>query len=152
MWKALLSFCLVPAWVWAQSYTASVRGIVTDSTQAAVPGAKVVAVETARGLEHQATADAAGRYVLTPLPPGNYTLTVEAAGFRKHTHIATLGQVVENRFIVSTPILNRNPLSLVMLAPGVTPSNNSAGGVSNTNFVAKGTRNSPIAGSPTAPA
>ncbi|MGH9660490.1 MAG: carboxypeptidase-like regulatory domain-containing protein, partial [Bryobacteraceae bacterium] len=175
-----LCYGLFPALVWAQSYTASVRGVVTDSSHAAVPSAKVTFVEVQRSLEHPTTTDSGGRYVLTALPPGEYVLTAEAPGFRKfsqpafrlevqqqatinvelsvgdlatsvdvqgaapllNTTIATLGQVVENRLIVSTPILNRNPLSLVMLAPGITPSNNAAGGVSNTNFVANGTRNS----------
>jgi len=179
MAKLLVYLCFAPAVLLAQSYTASVRGVVTDSTQASVPSVKVTAMEAARNVPHTTTTDSAGRYVLTALPPGSYVLTVEASGFRKHTQpvfqlevqqqatinveltvgevtttvevqaatpllnttIATLGQVVENRFIQSAPILNRNPLSLVMLAPGITPSNNSAGGVSNTNFVANGTRN-----------
>src|SRR5262249_42745133 len=78
------------------------------------------------------------------LSVGEVTTIVEVAGTAPllNTTIATLGQVIENRFILSAPIVSRNPLALVMLAPGITPSNISAGGVSNTNFVANGTRNS----------
>ena len=36
------SLLLLPALLLAQSYTASVRGVVTDASEAAVPGAKVV--------------------------------------------------------------------------------------------------------------
>ncbi|MBI3698298.1 MAG: TonB-dependent receptor [Acidobacteria bacterium] len=69
----------------SQSYTASIRGVVTDPTQSAVPNAQVVATETRRNILQRATTDAAGRYVLTNLPPGEYTLTAEASGFKKYT-------------------------------------------------------------------
>lgn len=180
MRKALLLLLGLPIMVFAQSFTASVRGLVTDQTRAAIPGAAVTLTETDRNLTHRTTTDEAGRYVLTALPPGTYALTVELAGFRKYTQsgiklevqqqatlnaelslgevtetvevqatapllnttIATLGQVVENKFIQSIPLAGRNPMALVMTAPGLVPSNISAGGVSNVNFVANGTRNS----------
>jgi hypothetical protein len=68
----------------AQSYTAAVRGVVTDASGAIVPGAKVVLTEADRNVPHPAATDPAGRYVITALPPGNYTLSVEATGFKKH--------------------------------------------------------------------
>jgi hypothetical protein len=180
MRKLLLFFLSVSVVIWAQSYTASVRGIVTDPTQALVPLASVTITDVERNLRYNATTDEAGRYMLTALPPGRYTLTVEASGFQTHTQpafrlevqqqatinvelvlsgvtttievteatpllnttIATLGQVVENKLILSTPLLARNPMALTMLTPGLVPSNNSPGGVLNTNFVANGVRNS----------
>src|SRR5258708_32063788 len=64
---------------WSQSsYTAAVRGLVTDASGAAVPGAKVTATETERNVPHTVVADDAGRYALTALPPGKYSLSVEA--------------------------------------------------------------------------
>ncbi len=178
--RVLLLLFGFPVLVWAQSYTASVRGIVTDQTQAAVPAAQVTLTDVNRNQAYTTMADSEGRYVLAALPPGTYVLAVEAAGFRKHTQpafrlevqqqatinaqlslgevtetvqvqasapmlnttIATLGQVVENKFILSMPLAGRNPMALVMLAPGLVPSNISVGGVANVNFVANGTRNS----------
>src|SRR3954463_7556453 len=75
---------LLPALLLAQSYTASVRGVVTDSSQAAMPGAKVVVTDVSRNIAHSATTDTSGRYVITALPPGSYELTVEASGFNKY--------------------------------------------------------------------
>jgi hypothetical protein len=66
----------------AQSFTASVRGVVTDPTQAMVPGATVTATDVQRNLNHSATTDGAGRYVFLSLPPGIYKLTAKAQGFR----------------------------------------------------------------------
>src|SRR5262245_17472870 len=174
------SLVLLQALLLAQSYTASVRGVVTDGSQATVPEAKVTATDVNRNTAHSVLTDSSGRYVITALPPGNYELTVEAPGFNKHsqpaftlqvqqqatvdvelslgaletvvnveagasllnTTSATLGQVVENKYILSLPLAGRTPLSLVALTPGVTPSNLNPGGQSNTNFIANGTRNS----------
>src|SRR4051794_28222234 len=70
---------------WSQSsYTASVRGVVTDRSGAAVVGAKIGVTETERNVPHAVVSDEAGRFAITALPPGNYTLTVEAPGFRKY--------------------------------------------------------------------
>ena len=72
-----------PTLFFGQSFTASVRGVVTDSAQAAVPAAKVTVTDVDRNLEHKTQADAMGRYVILALPPGAYTLSAEAAGFQK---------------------------------------------------------------------
>lgn len=68
---------------YAQSFTASVRGTVTDDTGAAVPAAKVIVTDADRGTIFRGEADGSGRYTVTALPPGNYVLTVEASGFKK---------------------------------------------------------------------
>src|SRR6266545_66392 len=73
------------ALIWCQSYTATVRGHVTDTSGASVPGARVVITEAQRGVEHATFTDGLGRYVLTALPPGEHTFTVEAGGFKKYS-------------------------------------------------------------------
>src|SRR6266446_7537508 len=67
------------------SYTAAVRGVVTDASAAAVPGAKVTLTESDRNVPHTVTADDAGRYAVPALPPGKYALNVEARGFKRYT-------------------------------------------------------------------
>src|SRR5216684_783370 len=67
------------------SFTAAVRGVVTDSSGAAVAGARVTITESDRNVPHNVVADDAGRYAITALPPGRYSLKVEAAGFKKYT-------------------------------------------------------------------
>lgn len=73
---------------WSQSFTAAVRGVVTDPTGAAVPNAKVIITEAERNVQHPTTTDDQGRYHVSALPPGQYTLTVEASGFRRHSQSA----------------------------------------------------------------
>src|SRR5215813_15449470 len=72
--------------LWSQSsYTAAVRGVVTDATGAAVSGAKVTLTESERNVAHVVMADNEGRYAVTALPPGKYSLNVESAGFKRYT-------------------------------------------------------------------
>ncbi|MGH8247257.1 MAG: carboxypeptidase regulatory-like domain-containing protein, partial [Gammaproteobacteria bacterium] len=84
----LAALFVFPALAGAQSFTASIRGTVTDPSQAGVPGARVVATQVDRNAEHVATTDSVGRYVLTALPPGRYSLTAEATGFKRYSQPA----------------------------------------------------------------
>jgi hypothetical protein len=61
----------------------SLSGTVTDRTGAVIAGASVTAVETATGAAHQVKTDAGGHYAIGGLPPGNYRLEGQSAGFRK---------------------------------------------------------------------
>lgn len=168
------------SFVYAQSFTASVRGTVADQSGAVVPGAKITVTETDRGTTSSTVADEQGRYSVTALQPGNYSLVVEAQGFKKfssgkfvlqvqqqatldakmevgdvsttvevtgsaalvNTTIANLGQVVENKYIISLPNINRSAMSLTYMTPGVVGSGGRANTDTNTNFVANGSRNS----------
>ena len=78
-----LVWLFLPIMAWAQSYTASVRGTVTDPTHSAVPGVSVTATDVERNVKRAAKTDEAGRYNFTALPPGHYTLAFEAPGFQK---------------------------------------------------------------------
>src|SRR4051794_22212686 len=86
--KSLTGFFLFSALTWAQSFTGSVRGSITDTSKAAVPGAKVTATDADRNLEYPTVADSSGRYSFPTLPAARYALTVEAPGFKKTTHPA----------------------------------------------------------------
>src|SRR6185436_8732568 len=65
----------------AQSFTATVRGTVKDSSGSSVPLAAVTITDNDRGTSQATVADDAGRFVLSALPPGQYVVTVEANGF-----------------------------------------------------------------------
>ena len=172
-------FLLTAGLVLSQSYTAALRGVITDASGAAIPAAQVIVTEADRNVKHTAVTDEAGRYFLSALPPGKYTLSVEATGFNRHSQSAftlalaqqatmdiqlqvgavsstvevsasapllnttnsALGQVIENKYIITLPNIGRDSLSLAYLTPGVV---GSAGrpGDNSTNFVANGGRNS----------
>jgi predicted heme/steroid binding protein len=66
----------------AQSDLATISGFVKDQSGATVPGAKIV-VRNKSGVERQAATNDSGYYAITNMPPGLYTMTVEAAGFQR---------------------------------------------------------------------
>jgi hypothetical protein len=57
-------------------------GVVTDARGAAVPRAKVTAVNQSTGLERSVNTSAVGEFLIPLLPPGVYTVTVDASGFQ----------------------------------------------------------------------
>jgi hypothetical protein len=75
----------ISAAVWGQGLTGSIVGTVTDPTNAVVPRAKITIKNVNTNAEKQTTADADGVFRALGLVPGEYTVTVEASGFRKTT-------------------------------------------------------------------
>lgn len=62
--------------------TALLRGTVTDSSGAVVPGATVTMTNVATGVSEKRPTDENGRYLFTGLKPAAYTAKVEVAGFK----------------------------------------------------------------------
>src|ERR1700677_90360 len=79
---ALLAFCVSGAW--AQS-SATLSGVVTDPSGAAVAHAQVVVHSLATGLDRTVTTDEAGAYAVPSLQPGDYKVQVKASGFSMDT-------------------------------------------------------------------
>jgi hypothetical protein len=69
----------------AQSSFGSLVGNVSDSTGAAIPGAEVTLTNVATSEKRNTTSNATGDYQLLSLPPGEYSLTVSGAGFKRFT-------------------------------------------------------------------
>ena len=79
-----LAFFLAVTCAWAQTGTTSLRGVVSDKTGATVANAKVTLTNSGQGLKREFSTNGAGEYEFLALPPGNYSLTVEMAGFRRY--------------------------------------------------------------------
>ncbi|MFY9561359.1 MAG: TonB-dependent receptor [Terriglobales bacterium] len=80
--STLLLLCGISI-VFAQgSYTAQIRGTVTDQSGAIVRDAVVTITNDATGISAVAHSNQQGLYILTGLRPATYTLKAEAAGFR----------------------------------------------------------------------
>lgn len=76
-------FCAMCMPGFSQVATAELTGTVLDTTGAAVANAKITATNVATNLSHDTVSDASGNYIISLLPPGDYTVTAEAAGFRR---------------------------------------------------------------------
>ncbi|WP_433983931.1 carboxypeptidase-like regulatory domain-containing protein [Tunturiibacter empetritectus] len=67
----------------AQLTNGDVIGTVTDTTGAVIPGAKVTLTNTGTKVAAIATTNDTGDYTFNLLNPGQYTVTIEAKGFKK---------------------------------------------------------------------
>src|SRR5438552_8431293 len=65
---------------------AEITGIVTDTSGAAVPDAKVSIINQDTGAKIVVGTNSAGNYSTPPLPIGTYTMEVEKEGFKHATH------------------------------------------------------------------
>lgn len=80
----MLCLCFVFSGVlFAQSDLGGISGFVKDPSGASIPGAKVT-VKNNSGVERQATTNQSGYYSITNVPPGVYTMTAEAPGFKTY--------------------------------------------------------------------
>jgi Carboxypeptidase regulatory-like domain/TonB dependent receptor-like, beta-barrel len=85
-WKASLFVLLagvsvVPLARAQSSVTGAVVGAVADKSGAVIPGASVSALNVATSASSSTTTDTSGRYALSNLRPGRYTIQVTAKGF-----------------------------------------------------------------------
>ena len=78
----VLVLLLNPGVASAQLYSGSLSGVVTDASGAVVPGADVTLTDTQKGFNYKTTTNATGNYLLRPLPPANYSLSVKKTGFK----------------------------------------------------------------------
>ena len=76
----LLSFSRIAS---GQSTFASITGTVTDSSGAAVPGAKIIVKNDATNIEATANSNESGIYTVAELNEGVYSLRSQAAGFKE---------------------------------------------------------------------
>ena len=66
----------------AQEFRATLQGTATDPAKATIPGAALTLRSSGTGVERKAATDSVGHYIFQYLPPGSYTLTTKASGFK----------------------------------------------------------------------
>jgi len=110
----------------AQTVGASLQGIVTDASGAALPNADVVVINTATGGTWDVKTDAGGRYRIPVLQPGEYDLHVSQTGFQA---IARRGiQLAVGQSAVIDVKLELGPLAEEMTVTGAAPIINTTSG------------------------
>ncbi len=85
--------CLTGASALAQQETATIVGTVRDASNAIVPGAIVTITNVRTNVAIRTLAGADGAFVATSLRPGDYSVTVESAGFQKTVRTGVTLQV-----------------------------------------------------------
>lgn len=67
----------------AQETRGTITGVVTDSSGGVLPGASVIITNTATSVAVKTATNDEGRFTAPLLIPGQYSVTVEASGFKK---------------------------------------------------------------------
>ena len=162
----------------AQTSNGSIIGDVTDPQQAVIKDATVTVTSNLTGEKHTTTSNSQGAYRFEALPPGTYTLQVEATGFapaklqnitvvgsqsttlnvslkigatetsvtvetaaqQMHTDDGAITHNISNVEILSLPIANLNPISLVLTEPGVVAPTSREDFTNGVGFSVNGTR------------
>lgn len=68
----------------------SLRGTVTDPSNAVVPGAKISISNDATGFTAAQTSDASGNFLFPQIAPGKYTIVASSSGFSEQSKVAAL--------------------------------------------------------------
>jgi hypothetical protein len=76
--------------------TATLSGTITDPSGAVVPQAQVTVHGLSTGVDRTAASDPAGSYTIPSLQPGNYSVSVQAAGFADYKLASVTLQVDQN--------------------------------------------------------
>jgi len=76
---------LLSGWGFAQTISGSIAGNVLDAQRAALPNAAVTAKDVQQQFNFTTRTDESGRFAFPQVPPGTYSLTIEAPGFKRMT-------------------------------------------------------------------
>ena len=95
--------------VWLQTATGRIVGTVQDENGAVIPNAAITARNEATGVNYKTTAGETGNYSFEALLSGTYSLTAEAASFKKYTttsNVLTANDTVTIKLILSAGNVN----------------------------------------------
>ena len=81
--QGILLFLMLAVLSYGQ--TTSISGVVTDPSGAVMPNASITVKNTQTGLTRSDTSDSQGRYTISQIPPGIYTLKATSPGFAEMT-------------------------------------------------------------------
>src|SRR5215813_1374092 len=90
-------FVCVDCFSQSQTSSGDIKGTVTDSTGAVLPGAMIAVTNIDTGIERSAVSDDRGNFRFFLLPPADYELKVQSTGFSIYTRRpveVTVGQIV----------------------------------------------------------
>ena len=117
----------------------TITGTVTDSTGAAIPNAKVIATNIATNVSSERTSSSSGLYSIAPIPPGTYSVRVEAQGFKAlkqdnlvvnalgvlgFNPVLTIGEAAETVVVTAAPpVLNTSDATVGLVMENTTYAN-----------------------------
>lgn len=122
----------------AQVSTAELVGVVTDSSGAAIPNAKVVVTNAETKFTREAQTDVTGNYIITLIPPGTYSIASEAPGFSRLVQSGITLQINQRARVDLSLQIGQvsDTVEVAASAPLLESQSSSLGAVINQQFVA----------------
>ncbi len=116
---------------YSQNTTGSIVGTVTDSTGAAVANATVTVTNVATADKRIATTSDSGEYQVLTLLPGQYSVTIEGAGFKRYVRDGVDVQVEQIARINAQMVVGAvtEQITITSSAPAIQSENASLGQV-----------------------
>jgi hypothetical protein len=134
--SALSVFLLSLGIAICQVNTASLTGLIRDSSDAVVPDAKVTARSNTTGIERISQTNSSGYYVLADLPIGTYEISVEKVGFQKAVSTVRLDATEKGRQDFALEVGTVSTIANVAAAaPLLSPQDASLGSVVDSTYV-----------------
>jgi hypothetical protein len=87
---AIAALIVISSVVSAQNPSTSLRGNISDISGAMIQRAQISLLDSRNGFTQSRASDSSGAYQFQQLPPGDYTVTVEATGFAAQTRSVEL--------------------------------------------------------------
>ena len=119
LWLMMLFVSAIHVGAWAQETTGTITGQVKDPSGAVVPGATVKARNLGTNAESTSVTDGTGGYVVSRLPVGRYTVSIELSGFKTFVRSDLELHVADRLRIDAT--LQPGAISETVMVTGATP-------------------------------
>ena len=127
-WGCAAALCL-PTLLYPQGPGASITGEIRDPSGAIIASAMVTARNTGTNVTRTTVSDSAGVFVLAPLAPASYEITVEMAGFKREVRSGIILQVGQQaRIDFSLSLGNTSDAITVEAAADITATESSSTG------------------------
>jgi hypothetical protein len=85
-----------------QSGYGAISGTVTDPSGAVVPKAQVTVTATQTGIQNKVTTNEQGLFSVPSLPPGNYSVSIQASGFK--TYVAKFPLLADRAYAIKAQL------------------------------------------------
>ena len=85
-----------------QSGNGAISGTVTDPSGAVVPKAQVTVTATQTGIQNKVTTNEQGLFSVPSLPPGNYSVSIQASGFK--TYVAKFPLLADQAYAIKAQL------------------------------------------------
>ena len=108
-WISALTFAMLCGWQAFAQTSAGIKGLVTDSSGALVPGAMIVATNLDTGARRETATNDSGVYQFPLLQPGRYSIAARKQGFKQVTRDGVgleLNQIAQIDFTMAAGEVN----------------------------------------------